>query len=76
MHVAASGNWNRALQLEGKKGYRIPTGAPSVVITTGPTRSGALSARESTPRQKDDRRVYQQQGQFAGAGQLRQVSHV
>lgn len=76
MHVAASGNWIRALQLKGKKGYRIPTGAPSVVNTTGPTRSGALFARESTPRQEDDWRVYQQQEQFAGAGQLRQVSHV
>jgi hypothetical protein len=28
------------------------------------------------PRQEDDRRVYQQQEQFAGAGQLRQVSLV
>jgi len=74
VHVSASSHRFRALQLEAKEGYPVSTGAPSVVNTIGPTRSCALSAGKSTPRQKDDRGVHQQQEQPAGAGLLCQVS--
>jgi len=52
--VSASSLRIRTVQLEAQEGYYVPTGAPSVVNTTGPTRSGTLSAGESTSGQEDD----------------------
>lgn len=74
VHVSASSHRLRALQLEAKEGYPVPTGASSVVNTTRSTRSGAFPAGKSTPRQEDDWGVHQQQEQSTCAGQFCQVS--
>jgi len=74
--VSASGLGIRTVQLKAQEGYYVPTGAPSLVNTTGPTRSGTLSARESTSWQEDDWGIHQQQEQPAGVGLFCQVSYL
>lgn len=54
MCISASSLGIRTVQLKAQEGYYVPTGTPSIANTNGPTRSGTLSAGESTSGQEDD----------------------